>query len=596
MEITPITKLQTHCIFSFYSFYINLSERKVVGNKERLKIPAKEFDILQILIEKKGNIATKEEILERIWSDSFVEEGNIPVHISKLRKILGSIETEPIIETISGTGYRLIPKIREVSEKEWDEVCLNELGNSQEQIAETFLTKSIAVLPLKNESNNDEIEYLADGLTESFINSLSRETELKVMSRNAVFRYKNSSEDAKEIGKQLGVETVLTGRIRLVSDRLILSIELIKVSDNSQIWGTQVNRQFSDIFEIQEKIISEISQTLVSQVVSKPKTSHIKSIHGNQESYREYLKGKYLLLSETEENLCKAITYFQASLVFNPENLYSTIGLIEGYMGLYRKDIISYTEVMITIIPIYEKLSDKNYSLSELEEVKGLFTNRCKYDFEKAENHYQASISLNRYNISARWRYASLFLHLGRFSEALSEVQKIIEIDRFHPTTNRFLASIFICMNNPERAIPLLKEELEFNPSYQTFGLLGLAQNLTGEHHSALKSFQKSHEITETFEIFALIGQTHVFLGRKDLALKILDELKVESKKKYIPSTYKAYIYLAFNDLDKVFECLEEAYSQRVCDVIAMKTAPYWIPIRKDPRFIDLMKRIGLPD
>lgn len=240
-------------VFKFGNCYLNSTERRVLKNGKYLELTPKTFDVLAILVENCGEIVSKDEILGKVWSGSFVEEGNLAVHVSKLRRLLDETKNEHFIEMVSGSGYRFVSEVNLVNFEEWRKNLPN--GNHQntakfEQSRDVFTFDSVAVLPLDNESDNAEIDYLADGLTESFINSLSHISGLKVIARNTVFRYKNKDADAKEVGETLGVATVLTGRIRLIKERLMFSVELTKTTDGTQLWGKQFNHPSSEIIEV----------------------------------------------------------------------------------------------------------------------------------------------------------------------------------------------------------------------------------------------------------------------------------------------------------------------------------------------------------
>ena len=192
-------------IYRFGNCWLNLTERRVLKNRKYLELTSKTFDVLQMLVENCGEIVTKDEILGKVWNGSFVEEGNLAVQISKLRRLLDESKNEPFIETVQGSGYRFISSLKTVRVDEWRKQLPDEIHLQNNKNSRDFTFDSIAVLPLVNESNDAEIEYLADGLTESFINSLSRVSGLKVIARNTVFRYKNKDIEAKEVGETLGV-------------------------------------------------------------------------------------------------------------------------------------------------------------------------------------------------------------------------------------------------------------------------------------------------------------------------------------------------------------------------------------------------------
>ena len=275
-------------IYKFRNCCLNTTERRVLKNGKYVELTPKSFDVLLLLIENCGEIVTKDEILGKVWNGSFVEEGNLPVHISKLRRLLDETKNEPFIETVQGIGYRFVAPVLAASRSEWEKQSPDINLSRENKDFREWIFDSIAVLPLTNESDDAEIDYLADGLTEGFINSLSHFSNLKVIARNTVFRYKNKEADAQEVGETLGVAAVLTGRIRVVKDRLMISVELIKTEDGRQLWGTQLNQPFLDIVEVQEKITFAVSEILKSEIgvnnaVSNPVTQ-------NPESYRLYLR------------------------------------------------------------------------------------------------------------------------------------------------------------------------------------------------------------------------------------------------------------------------------------------------------------------
>ncbi|MGI8640250.1 MAG: winged helix-turn-helix domain-containing protein [Pyrinomonadaceae bacterium] len=253
-------------VYKFGKCYLNTTERRVTKNREYIELTPKTFDVLQFLVENCGEIVTKEAILAKVWNDSFVEEGNLAVHISKLRGLLNADRTEPFIETVQGSGYRFVSSVKAVGDGKWKKHLPDNNHLQIDKISEKFIFDSIAVLPLDNKSNDAELEYLADGLTESFINSISCISGLKVTARNTVFRYKNKDADAKEVGETLGVAAVLTGRIRVVKENLMTSVELIKTTDGTQVWGIRLDQPFLNIIEVQEKITFKVSEKLRSEI------------------------------------------------------------------------------------------------------------------------------------------------------------------------------------------------------------------------------------------------------------------------------------------------------------------------------------------
>lgn len=412
-------------IYKFRDCYLNTIERRVLKNNKYLELTPKTFDVLQLLVEKRGEIVTKDEILEQVWHGSFVEEGNLPVHISKLRRLLDETKNEPFIETAQGSGYRFIAPAQSVNEDEWTKHLPDKTPSSPAKTAERFAFDSIAVLPLENESDNSEIDYLADGLTESLINSLSHVSNLKVIARHTVFRYKNKQADAKEVGETLGVAAVLTGRIKLINDNLSISVELINVDDDTQLWGTRFNQPFTDIIKIQEEITFAVTEKLraeITRAAGKPSNNPISQ---DSESYRLYLKGKYFLDKRTEGDFYKAIEYFQKSISYDPTNVFSYAEMAECYLLLYIFDYISYTDALAKVKPLLAVISKLNQSADVVQAMYGGVEMYLEWELEESKKHLQYALSINPNCLVARQRYASALMMQGRFSEALKELHQL---------------------------------------------------------------------------------------------------------------------------------------------------------------------------
>src|SRR5215213_979106 len=430
-------------IYRFRNCYLNPAERRVLRDGKYLELTTKTFDVLQLLIENCGEIVTKDKILGKVLNGNFVEEGNLAVHISKLRRLLGETQNQPFIETVQGSGYRFLAPVQEVSQSDWEKNSSQISASPQDNVSREWTFDSIAVLPLQNESGDVEIEYLADGLTESFINSLSRLQTLKVIARNTVFRYKNKTADPKEVGETLGVATVLTGRLRIIKDHLTISIELTKTEDGTQLWGTQFNRSFTDIFEIQESIISEVLENLKSEISNASKKHSANSVTRNSESYKHYLKGKYFLDRWTLEDVTKAIQSFEKSISYDPTNIHSYVEIIECYISLFLSDNISHANILVKIKPLLSVISEFDQNLDIVQAVYGSKKMYLDWKFEEAENHFQNALQLN-FNCSiARNRYLQLLIYLGRFSEDLKELHHIMISDSLYVIAYQRIGRMF---------------------------------------------------------------------------------------------------------------------------------------------------------
>jgi TolB-like protein/chaperonin cofactor prefoldin len=467
---------------------------------------------------------------------------------------------------------------------------------STAKAAERFAFDSIAVLPLENESNNQEIDYLADGLTESFINNLSHVSNLKVIARNTVFRYKNKQADAKEVGETLGVATVLTGRVKLIRDNLLISVELINVADDTQIWGTQFNQPFSDIIKIQQEITFAVSEKLraeISLAAGKPAN---KPFSQNSESYRLYLKGKYFLDKRTLDDIYKAIEYFQKSVSHDPENIFSYAEIIECHLLLYIFDYTSHPETLAKIKPLLAVIPKLNQSLDVVQAMYGGVKMYLEWELEESKKHFQYALAINPNCLLARQRYASALMMQGRFSEALKELHQLVLIDPLSLINYKHIGRLFYRMRQFENAVTYLKEAVELEPEdFEALVLLGATVTELGNYTEALNLFQKSLNIHYNVDTFSMFGYIYARSGEKESANQIIKQLESQLKDNHQHAIKLARIYAALDEIETAYSYLERAFHQHDIEIMAIKSDPRWTNICREPRFIELVKRVGLP-
>ena len=583
-------------IYKFRNCCLNISERRVLKNNKYLELTPKTFDVLQLLVEKRGEIVTKNEILERVWNGSFVEEGNLPVHISKLRRLLDETKNEPFIETIQGSGYRFIAPVQAANEAEWTKHLPDRAYSPPAQTAKRFAFDSIAVLPLENESGNLEIDYLADGLTESLINSLSHVSNLKVIARNTVFRYKNKQPDAKEVGETLGVAAVLTGRIKLIKDHLLISVELTNVTDDTQLWGTRFNQPFADIVKIQEEITFAVAEKLRAEITHAAGKSPNNLVSQNSESYRLYLKGKYFLDKRTVNDLYKAIEYFQKSVSYDPENVFSYVEIVECYFALYAIDHFSYLNTSAKIKPLLDVISKLNQSVDVVQAMYGGIKIYLEWKLEESKKHLQYALTINPNCLIAHQRYSSVLAMQGRFSEALQEIHQLMLIDPLSLVNYKRIGRLFYKMGQFENATTYLKEALELEANdYEILALLGGATAELGNYNEALSYFQKSLNTHYNVDTLSMFGYVYARLGKKEMANRIIRQLESESKDNCLPAIKLARIYAALEEKEMAYNYLEQAFTQHEVDLNSLISDPRWATIRYESRFRELIKRVGLP-
>lgn len=600
-------------IFAFDDFIVNVSERLVWKDSERLKIYPKTFALLVLLLEHGGNVVTKSEIFDKVWNDNFVEEVNLTVQISKLRKLLG--ENSKYIETVTGIGYRFNKLIRNLSGKDWQKIVSQtqfekivpteksfdhkynltppgETGFSDFSASSELVNDLVAVLPFENQTEDQEFDFLADGLTENLINQLSRMQNIRVLARSTVFRYKNKTDDLNKIIKKLKVGRILTGSLQFIENTLSVRTELIETSDQTHLWGDVFQEAFTEIFDLQDKMASTIAEKLESKIDK----NHIKKTSGrfthNTESYRLYLKACYLLNDRSLANINKAIDFLQESVKLDKYNSLSNLKLIYAYISLYQYDHISYKKVKPIIAKILKSINKTDEETEELFDTLALIERELNWNLELAEVFLKKGFEINQNSVDLHYSYLNVLLCNNRLKDAWEETEKIIELDPLSARCIKQRARILLFMGKAEQAVEQLKEHLEFEPmSFETRALLGWVYLEMGEFDKSLKEIQSTYGVEPVVEIYALEGLLKAKMGKHSAALEIIDEIEKSEKSSKRILTYKAHIFAEIGETQKALDCLEKAFESHQSDIIRIKADIRFIKLRQEPRFKLLLQK-----
>lgn len=414
--------MNTH--YKFGDFYLDTNSRNLFNQSKLTRLSPRAFKILLLLIEKQGEAIGKDEIIETVWADSFVEENNLAVHVSALRRVLGeNISDIRYIETISGYGYRFLPTVEKVENDNLSAFIQNRLTRADE-------LRSLAILPFTNKSKDSKFDYLSEGIAESLILNLSQISQLKVIAYSAVSRYKTQPLDLREIGFLLGVEAILIGSIAESDETLDISVELIKINNLSHLWGMQYQCKFEQLL----KTRTEISVTIASKLRLRLTKSEAKQLNKqpteNSEAYKLYLVGWNFAEKKTKQGLLKGIECYRKALDIDSEFALAYAGLAEAYINLGHFSFIPMQEAVFkTQNAIRESLKfDKN--LSEAHAVNGLLQ-LYNLDLRNSEKSLQTAIELNPNNSIAHSYYSIYLVSTGNFELSLFHQYKAIELNPF---------------------------------------------------------------------------------------------------------------------------------------------------------------------
>ena len=462
---------------------------------------------------------------------------------------------------------------------------------------------SVAILPFVNDSKDPNAEYLSDGLTESIINSLSRLPDLKVMSRNAAFRFKGANLDPVEAGRNLNVGAVLIGRLVKLDDRLIIKTELIKVEDGSQLWGDEYDSSLADIFSVQDEVSRKISQSLRLRLTGADQQKLAKRYTNDAEAYQLYLKGRYFWNKRNEEGFRNGIDYFKQAEEKDPTFALAFSGLADSYSLLGDIGSVKPLDVMSKAKAAAQKAVDADPALAEAYTSRAFVKLAYDWDWLGAQNDFQQALRLNpKYPTAHQW-YASYLMQMGKFSLAKGEIEEAHKLDPLSPIISANAGLYSYYEHNYDDAIAKYKLTLHSDPDFWVARhYLALAYVQKGMHNEAIAELRKlikaqvsgalpEHVIEAEPEATASLGFAYGMAGKQAEARAILDQLEAISKRRYISPLYPAIVCAGLKDSDKAVEYLNKAYQARHPGLVLIRIEPIFDPIRADPRFKELTKR-----
>ena len=578
--------------YKFGSFQLDEAERLLLCNGVKVSLTPKVFDTLLILIQSAGKLVTKEDLLQQVWPDTFVEEANLSVNIATLRKALSDGQNESeFIETLPTRGYRFTAKV--ITER-WQNAPPERKVNGDLPKQPRDKVHSLAIMPFYNESPDPNAEYLSDGLTESIINSLSHLQGLRIIGHNSVFRYRGKELDGRTIGKALRVKSVVTGKILQLGERLIIRAEMIDVNTGWHIWGDQYQRKLSDVLKVQQEISQKIATALKQKLTREEKAKVSSGSTENTEAYKAYLKGRHHWGKFDLSSSRKAADYFVQAIELDPTYALAYAGLADAYYRL--SNVYAPTrEAMPKARAAAMKALEIDDTSSEAHAALGITKMFYEWDWSGAEEEFKKAIKSNHNNAIAHQRFGLYFNLLGRFDEARRELDLAMLIDPLSPHSYWSLTLTYFLTCQYEKAIEEVQKALEMERDYKpVLYLLGRTYERCGQVDQAIEIFKKIFASSNSPMFLGALGRAYAGSGQHELARNVLKELEELSKRCYVSAYSKAIIHLALGDQDQTFDYLEKACDDR-CEMMTwLRIDPSFDSIRSEPRFTNLLQRVGL--
>lgn len=634
----------TRQFYEFGQYRLDPAERKLLRGNEIVTLTPKAFDTLVFLVRNSGHLLEKDELIRMLWPDTFVEDGSLSNNIFLLRKALG--EDPAFIETVPRRGYRFIGAVRRFPDGGPGPREERRLGSpppdapldlrpralgvatiptkarplSQNRAAAGIAVMvvlalvaaalwlyrsaagrgpidSVAVLPFDNTSGDPNAEYLSDGIAESLINSLSQLPNLKVMSRDSAFHYRGKETDARTVGQVLGVRAVFKGRVVQQGDTLAISAELIDARDNSHIWGQQYSRKPSDIFALQEEIAKEMTAALRVRLTGEEEKRLNKTYTASPEAYDNYLKGRFWWNKQTEEGFRKGIEYFERAIAKDPAYALAHAGLADCYISLASFGLVSANEGYSKGREWAQKALKLDDALAGAHVALASVKTDYEWDWVEGEREARRAIELNPRDAEARVAHAEVLWTTGRLDEGIQETKRALELDPLSINCNIALDFEYFLAGRHDQAIEQGAKTLELDPNYTSaYYVRGVAYVKKSMYKQAMAEFEKAVSISpDNLEALTGLGYGYAVTGRRADAEKVLARLNELSKREFVSPVWMAKIYSGLGEKDKAFEALERAYEDRsIVSVAYIKTNPMLDPLRSDPRFAELLRRMNL--
>ena len=624
---------QNQHFYEFGPFRLDPMKRRLQRDGETIRLTPKAFELLLVLVEERGRTVEKEELLERVWAGTIVEENNLNQNITTLRKSLGdSRQDSQYIATIPGVGYRFVAEVRKtdegVSASREENVRLEHVVAPAEvrtrpsrmfryallilvplvlaAIAYALYTRekprpsvsSIMVLPLENLSGNPDEEYFADGMTDALIGDLAQIGGLHVISRTSSMHYKGTTKSLPQIAGEINVDAVVEGTVQRSGDRVVVRAQLIHAATDRHLWVQTYTRDVRDVLDLQSEIAQAIAREVHIQLTPGVQARLTARRPVQPKAYDYYLQGRYLFWNKrTEENLNKAIELFQNAIKEDANYAPAYAGLADCYSALsvVQVSALRPAEGRRRAEEAATKALQLDSGLAEAYSTLG-YVNHYNWNWTTAEQHFKRALELNPNYANAHNVYASYLMTRGRVDESIAASNRARELDPFSLAISAQRGFLLENARRYDEAIEQLRAVIAMDPNhYQAYWILGHTYAANQQFDEAVAAAEKAVALSErTPGALGMLGLAYGLAGRKGEATKILNELLALNKTRYVTPAALCNVYLGLGDKEQTFVWLEKAYEERSNYIAYLKVFPLLDPLRSDPRFAELVRRVGL--
>ena len=567
-------------VFEFGPFRIAKEERLLRRGPTVVPLPPKAVALLMALLHRSGDFIEKGELLGEVWPGTFVEEGSLTQTVSLLRKALGETPESPYIETIPRRGYRFVAPVTLAG-------------------AGLDTPPSLAVLPLANLSGDGSQEFFADGMTDELISCLMTIGALRVASRTSIMAYRETLKSLRQIAQELNDQWIVEGSVLHSGSRVRITAHLIEGATDRQLWGRTYEKDAGEVLALQSEVALDIARDVRVTLTSAEQSSIGTARRVDPGAYDAYLRGRHFWNKRTREDLVRAADYFRAAIDRDPTYARAYAGLADAYalLGTVGYDALPPGDAMPRAAAAARRALDLDDGIAQAHASLGYVKLSYEWDWAGAEAQFTHAIAINPAYATAHHWYGHCLFAMGRMDDATRQMQRAQHLDPLSVPFNLGVGWAFYYQRKYDEAIAHYSRTLEIAPDLpMVLYELGLAYQNSGRYDEALTAFEKASARSggEAATVM-LLGHLYALLGRHLDAERHRNILAEMARRQYVPPLYTAFIYAGEGRTDEAFAWFERACEERSNYMIYLAVEPSLDRIRDDPRYVELLRRVGLP-
>ena len=638
--------------YEFGPFRIDATERLLWRDGKVLPLTPKAFDLLLVLVSSEGHLLTKEQLLERVWPESFVEEANLSHNIYKLREALGEKQAgEKYIETVPRRGYRFVAKVTAVHDVGVDlflhertraNVLIEESlepGGSASVIAEARVLPgntaerrrralvwaaagllivvasvaafifwprhrevatpihTLAVLPFRPLSPEGRDEALELGMADALITKLSNVRQITVRPTSAILKYNDANQDVLTAGREQAVEVVIDGKVQKVGDRIRATVQLIRVSDGASLWADTFDDQFTNVFAVQDSISRRAAQAVVSQLSADEARRVARHYTENIQAYQLYLEGRYYWAKFSADGVARAIDYYNQAIAIDPNYALAYTGLAESYSVQGAMGIVSPADTMISGKHAVDLALSKDDSLAQAHQVAGGFFLLYQRDWPRAKQELERAIELNP-NLSDPHELLGYYWEvMNDLDRAQHELELAQQAGPLMSVVNMDIAALPYYRRQYDQAISLYNQYHNLDAEFVPLPFFpAQAYERKGSYDQAISAAQEALKSSpDDPALLTVLGYAEARAGKKDEAAALKTKLDQMQHRRYVSPLMLSLFYAGEGDKDRAFRELDRAFEIHDPQLIWVNVDPEFDPLRDDARFKQLLQRLQMP-